>query len=368
MKVLTIGSAMRDVFLCHKQLPVKHLNAYGKKECFLVLQEGSKIEIDSIQYYTGGGATNTAVSFARLGFVASAFYKIGNDYEGNTISAFLMDEKIDTKLTVYDSHIKTGVSFIIPCPSGDRTVLICRGANNMLKEHEIPLDAFNMYDVLHVTSLNGPTAAYLPLIMSHAKKYNIFVASNPGTSQLKENIHSLQASLPFIDILILNAQEVALFAHTLMKKECIKTTKTIKSKKSDKYLPYLLQQPLQHKTMKCWLVDYCLFILNNGPSIVVVTNGAEGVYVATHDTLYFHPSISTDIVSTLGAGDAFASCFVASVLQKKSIEDSLVRGIINSSSILEYLDAKTGLLSTIALESKFLPIGIDKISTYEMKR
>ncbi len=98
-------------------------------------------------------------------------------------------------------------------------------------------------------------------------------------------------------------------------------------------------------------------MLKLGPRIVVVTNGGEGVYVATPDKLYFHPSVSTKIVNTLGAGDAFGSCFVGMIYAGVSIGDAMRRGVLNSASVIAYPDAKTGLLNSEQLQQgqKTLP-------------
>jgi sugar/nucleoside kinase (ribokinase family) len=80
-----------------------------------------------------------------------------------------------------------------------------------------------------------------------------------------------------------------------------------------------------------------------------VTDGKHGVYVATKDMLYFHPAAQVKSVNTLGAGDAFGSCFVASILQGKKLEDAIRCGIINAGSVIMHHGAKTGLLSLTEL-------------------
>ncbi|GAI85852.1 unnamed protein product, partial [marine sediment metagenome] len=106
-------------------------------------------------------------------------------------------------------------------------------------------------------------------------------------------------------------------------------------------------------------------ILKQGTKIVAVTNGADGVYVAHKNNIYYHPSIKPkNLVSTLGAGDAFGSCFVAQLAQDKSIEDAIRSGILNSSSVLEHLDAKTGLLSKRESEEKLKQINTDLLQTF----
>ena len=92
--------------------------------------------------------------------------------------------------------------------------------------------------------------------------------------------------------------------------------------------------------------------MERGPQVVAVTNGAEGVYVAQGDTIYFHPSLPSDVVCTVGAGDAFGSCFVASLLQEKSVPESLIRGSLNAASVITHIGAKMGLLNSGELEKR----------------
>jgi sugar/nucleoside kinase (ribokinase family) len=130
--------------------------------------------------------------------------------------------------------------------------------------------------------------------------------------------------------------------------------------------PELLSNPLQHEQYSCSLQDYCKMILSKGPSIVVVTNGAEGVYVATRNTLYFHQSLPVKPVSTLGAGDAFGSTFVASLYHGKSIEEALVSGISNSCSVIQHIGAQTGLLAQKDLNTKLTEIELGGIQKFDL--
>lgn len=332
MKIMTIGSAMRDIFIQHQNIETKKFEHNGAQECFVLLREGAKIEVDAIEYYTGGGATNSAISLSRLGFDVTTFCKVGNDNQANAITQELTQEKINTDLIIQHKKISTGSSFIIPCPSGNRTVLIYRGANITIEKKDIPFEQIKKMDQLYITSLSQKTSDLLLPITDFAKQQNIPVATNPGTSQLESGAPILKKCLANIDILILNAYEAS-----------------------------LLGCSLHGNKNNCSREDYFKYVLDKGPRIAVVTDGANGVYVATQESTYFHPSIPTNVVSTLGAGDAFASCFVASILERRSITESLVRGIINSSSVIQYLDAKTGLLDSQELADRFTQIGINKI-------
>ena len=60
--IITIGSATRDIFMKSEQFKIVEDKSFatGQGECFAL---GSKIEIKDIVFASGGGGTNTAVTF-----------------------------------------------------------------------------------------------------------------------------------------------------------------------------------------------------------------------------------------------------------------------------------------------------------------
>jgi fructose-1-phosphate kinase PfkB-like protein len=108
--------------------------------------------------------------------------------------------------------------------------------------------------------------------------------------------------------------------------------------------PYLLASSIAWQDQHFSMRKFFQAVLAMGPSIVVVTNGQNGVYVATSEQILFHPSLSINAVNSVGAGDAFGSTFIASLATGNSKEDALRLGIINSASVLQKVGAKTGLL------------------------
>lgn len=353
MKLMTIGGATTDIFIQNTQVSQLSFSIECEERSFLLFEEGHKITIDKLNFHTGGGATNTAVSFKRLGFNVATFLKTGNDKPSEFILQRLIETGIDTAyIKTSDAYI-SGHSFIFPCKNGDRTVLAYRGANDHLLPEEIPpqLSDFNAY----ITSLSGESAKLL-LPMTHMlKEHNRTVAVNPGKHQLTHDTNNVYDSLATIDIFIVNATEAACFMRTMMGRDTEFHEKVLqtKSRTPDTTAPKLLQAPIAYQNM---LLDAHLFfkeLLARGPKIIVVTNGAEGVYVASKEGIIFHPSLPTHVVNTLGAGDAFGSCFVAKYLESKTTKEAMLYGIINAASVLTFLDAKSGLLTADELERRY---------------
>ncbi len=355
MKLLTIGGATHDMYLINNTFQTIELQNMP----YIILQADSKIEIEKIVSAIGGGATNCAVSFKRLGFDVSIVCQIGNDDAGKMITKQLAAEHINTEFVVTSATGQTGISCIIPAPHGKRTILAYRGVNATLKEQQLPLDRLKEFDQLYVTSLSGESSQLLLPIAQKAHELKIPLATNPGGSQLAagEGAAILYKSLRFLTVLILNAQEAEQFMHTLPKK-ALSSAQLINK---EKIMPELLgsNQPATFD-----LVSYFATILSLGPAIVVVTNGAEGVYVATKNTIIFHPSFPITVTNTVGAGDSFGSCFVASLALKKSIEQALINGMLNSASVISHANAQEGLLTVNELEKRAAKVGMQQIKKF----
>ena len=77
--VITIGSATRDIFLKSKSFEIVKKEGSEQYEC---IPFGQKVNVEEIEYASGGGGTNAAVTFARHGFRTACASVIGNDRTG----------------------------------------------------------------------------------------------------------------------------------------------------------------------------------------------------------------------------------------------------------------------------------------------
>ena len=71
-------------------------------EKYLLLEEGKKLEIKKPIIESGGGATNTAAGFSRLGLKTGIITKIGKDNTGSLIKKSLIDEGVNINLISED--------------------------------------------------------------------------------------------------------------------------------------------------------------------------------------------------------------------------------------------------------------------------
>ncbi|MFC1870768.1 carbohydrate kinase family protein [Candidatus Dependentiae bacterium] len=359
-KVLTIGSAVHDLFISYERPYYMEFEEDGQEINYILLEEGRKLEITKLHYATGGGALNSASCFTRLELPSTPCCKVGTDSYGAFIIEKIAEHGIDTSAIAHTDERKTGSSYILPSPTGNSSILVDRGANLTLSKENIPVESFSDYDQIYVTSLSRDTSELLPYITQQAKKAGIPVATNPGTSQLTANVSTLIESLPNIDILILNTVEASLLAESFFG-----TDKKKNTAKPNYELPDLLATPIARGDIIFTLQDYFKKIHEYGPSIAVVTNGEDGVYVSHGDYIYFHPGLPIEVESTVGAGDAFGATFVSQLLKEKSLDDAIRAGVINSAAALEQLDATSGLLDQTELDELVAEIDQNGVKKYD---
>lgn len=371
MKILTIGGATQDIFIQYGGSDSIEMVTHGFTHCFLLLEEGQKIEVDALAYYVGGGAANAAVSFARLGFDASIFCKVGNDNAAHTIKQQLQHEKVNTSAICLSSCNQTATSFVIQSKGGERTIFAYRGATTRLQPEELPLELIAQSDLLYITSLSNQSSHALPTIVEHAHKAGVRIATNPGTSQLGEGAAELCASLEGIELLIMNFSEAKLFISSLIKlsagyKKSMTDTQPLNQQPVDVATPYLVNQAVAHENLFFSIQNFFKEMLTMGPKVVIITNDKNGVYVAHGNHILYHPALPVELVNTVGAGDAFGSAFSASYFKGLPIEDALRNGIINSASVLSALGAQTGLLSFAELEKQRLQLPLNLVQRLQL--
>ncbi len=340
LKALTIGGATIDTIIDYEEMFTMDMRKKESTQSYMLLEEGAKIEVKEHNSFTGGGATNAAVSLRKQSIDVSFFGKIGKDIAGQKILDELKSFDIDVSNVRYSNTYGTSTSYVIPSLNGDRTIFAYRGANKDILTDDLPSHAIKDSDFIYITSLSKSSAARLPEIVSIAAKNNVKVAINPGSSQLNIGESFIKDSMFGLDIMVMNYQEANKLMLSLLStddSEVVGFRKDI-----DGSLLESSSGILQDSSFR--LKDFFELCLNLGPRIVVVTDGENGVYAATKENLYHAKAIHIDnVVNTLGAGDAFSSTFCANIYKGSEIKDALKSALINSSNVIQYPDAKTGL-------------------------
>jgi len=291
--VVTFGSATVDVFV-NTEVAEKH--------GFMYYPIGEKILIKDLKFDIGGAGTNTAVAFARLGFKTGCISELGGDENGKKISDLLNKEKVSFLGKTVKNEL-SGYSVILDSRGGERTILTYKGAGD-----EISLGDIKKFKTkwLYLSSLLGMSFETQKKLAKILKKRGVKIAFNPSAYLIKkENLDSL---LKICDIIILNKEEAQMLAG-----------------KKDNLLENL------HK-------------LISKQGIVVITDKDKMITCYDGHNRHFLIPNKVKVVERTGAGDAFASGFVAGQIAKKSIKYSLRLGLAESESVIKYFGAKNRLL------------------------
>ena len=314
-EVIAIGSATQDVFLNIDQTQIVRWEDKQASRAFLALDYGAKIPVDSLMIDTGGGATNTATSFARMGMKTAALSKVGQDRPGREVAQRLAQEKVDTSLLIYSEQHHTGFSVIITGFTGDRTILVHRGASTQLTEQEIPWDILAQSQWLYIGSMAGAAASLFKKLAMFGGQHGVKVGVNPGSTQLREGLESLREAFQYTSAIFLNKREAY----------------RITGVQPDR-------GPADEREMLRLLCEV-------GCNNVIITAGAEGSEGYDGHAHYTIPAYRTEVVSPVGAGDAFAAACIVGLHHGLPLNEAMRIGAANAASVVSKFGAKEGILT-----------------------
>ena len=87
--------------------------------------------------------------------------------------------------------------------------------------------------------------------------------------------------------------------------------------------------------------------------VVIITDGKHGVYAYDGKKYYRCPEFPAKVVSTLGAGDALSSTFMAALdYTNWNIEKSLMLASVNAASVVSNFGAQEGFLTFEEMEKQ----------------
>lgn len=320
--LISIGDCVIDACLqIHEESVHCHLN---EKDCELCFRFGDKIPVSDCQFLLGGNGANCAVGFCRLGFKVGLFAEIGDDEFAQKITKTLDLEHVDTSNIIQTPGLPSTFSVIIHFQK-ERTIF----SRHIYRKHDFNLDKAQTKWV-YLTSLGEEWIEPYTKTLEYVEKHDCKLAFSPGSHQLEGDVSILQPFLKRTDVLFVNKEEA----------EKLKGIKSITSIKSIKG---------RNEEIKELLVQ----VQKMGPKVVVITDGLNGSYVQSElGEMYYCSIANSPIVGRTGAGDGYASGFLAATLLGRSIEESMKWGTANAGSVVEKIGAQAGLLSREEIQQK----------------
>ncbi|MBA3758079.1 carbohydrate kinase family protein [Candidatus Saccharibacteria bacterium] len=314
--VLAIGDVVTDAFIkLFDDRAYTFENDHGK---FLAMPFGSKVPFDYAEVIEAvGNAANAAVSFERLGLQSGLISNVGSDQFGRDMIVKLEKEKVDTRFVHVNKDKISNYHYVLWYKE-ERTILIKH------EEYEYKWPRFRETDI--------PKWVYFSSISKNAlDEYHDFVADwlvdnpevklalQPGTYQLEAGVERLKELYARTEVLVLNREEAV---------------QVTKGNYDD-------------------IHDLISRLHSYGPKIICVTDGPAGAYASDGENRYKMPPYPDPAppFERTGAGDAFASTFVAALIKGNTIEGALQWAPINSMNVVQNTGAQKGLLKEDELEA-----------------
>lgn len=308
-EVLCVGDIVTDAFiLLEEDQAVTYENEQGK---WLAMKFGTKLPFKSVDVIKAvGNASNAAVAFARLGIDTGFATNVGGDQDGRDMIAALHKENVDTRLVHINPGKKSNYHYGLRYKE-ERTLLIKHEEYKYQWPH---LRVDEMPRWIYFSSISRNALPYHDQISDWLElNPDVKLAFQPGTFQMEAGAERLRRLYQRTEVLILNREEAVTVGggdyhdvHNLIDK---------------------------------------LHAL--GPRIVIVTDGPAGAYASDGTKrikMPLYPDPAPPVERT-GAGDAFASTFVAALVKGNTLEGALQWAPINSMSVVQQVGAQAGLLS-----------------------
>ena len=234
------------------------------------------------QTFPGGKGANQAVAIARLEAPVTLIGRVGADAFGAELLASAGQAGVDTGHILRDKQAATGVALITVEDAGQNTIVVALGANGRVSPAQVQSSAAVIQEAsLLVMQLECPLDAVTEAARL-ARLAGVRVLLNPAPAA------PLPAELlKQVDILAPNQSELAALQ------------------------PGLPVSEAAHRLQAL------------GVPVVLVTLGADGVYMLAGDEETSLPAFKVEAVDTVAAGDAFIGAFAVALAEGKPLHEAV---------------------------------------------
>ena len=240
----------------------------------------------------GGAPCNVLAMLQKLGWHSAFVGKVGKDMFGRQLRAAAEEAGICMDYLVEDPRVHTTLAFVKTFPNGDRDFSFYRdpGADMMLREDELPLEALKSCRIFHFGTLSmthEEVRFATKKAVGLAKKSGALISFDPNLRpplwfDLEEAREQIAWGLSRCDIL----------------------------KIADNELEFMTGETDFDRGAALLKAQYPNIRLLN------VTAGAEGSYCYSGEKKVFVPSFRLGgTIETTGAGDTFCACVLGFVLE-----------------------------------------------------
>jgi len=312
-QVLAVGDIVTDAFI---KLDEDYAHSYTDDKGYkqLSFELGAKLPYDSVEIIQAVECSpNAAVSMSLLGLEASLMSWLGDDGPGHDMVKYLEARGVGTGELVVERGKKTNYHYVLRY-GGDRTKL------QRFEDYSYEWkDPERRPDWLYLGVLGEKTWPLHEGMLKYLEDHpDIKLAFQPGMYHLMWGAEKMKDFYKRSEVVVLNREEAV----------------TVSGGNHDDIRD---------------LIDKLHAL---GPKIVVITDGPDGANASDGANCFSMPLYPDPAppVDRTGAGDSFASTFVAALIKGKSLEEALRWAPINSMSVVQKVGAQAGLLRERDLE------------------
>ena len=308
-KILGIGSALVDIL---SQIPneqvLQELNLPKGSMTYVnttdIVKIGDHIhQLFGSQRASGGSTANTMCGLARLGGETGFLSKIGKDEVGEFFKKQMMDCNVKPQLLT--TNTPSGRVIAMVTPDGERTFATCLGAAIEMGPDDITPELLDGWDIFYVEGylVANPPLLEKALDTAYAKGMTIAMDMASYNEVQKHRDLVLRLLEDRLDIVFANEQEAQVLTG--------------------------LEDPVEALH---YIAERC--------QIAVVKVGAKGAFIQRGDEVVTIPPIPANVIDTTGAGDLWASGFLAGLVNGEPLQKCGMMGAIVAKNIIEVVGAK----------------------------
>ena len=260
--------------------------------------------------FVGGSPANIAVGIAKRALRAGIITRVADDDHGRFVVNYLAGYGVDTSQIQYDKEgRKTSLAFAERRKDATTIMYRARCADSALSARELSQKYIQSSKILFIS---GTALAQEP---SRSAVHTAVALALSATTCIAMDIDYRPYGWLCEDERAAVLCAVAKKSHILLGTREEFEVMGLKSSLSD---------------------EACADIfLQENAQLVIIKRGKDGSYVFTRDGTKHHtPRVPARLVKPWGAGDAFASALLASLLEDISFEDALVDGAASASLVI----------------------------------
>ena len=303
--MIAIGDTTQDIFLGMSDASVQC--DINDEHCRICFDYADKIAVDTkTDVPAVGNAANHAIGMARLGLRAAVYTVIGDDVQGHLAADIFRENGVDPQYVTFDKKNGTNFSAVINY-QGERTILVYHEP----RDYKLPPLESTAWMYLTSASGDGVDALHQQVGSYLEDNPDVKMAFNPGTHQMHLGKEKLLPLLQHTQALFLNREESA---------------RVLGVETSD-------------------VKELCALYHEIGVKLMIMTDGPDGSYVSDGKTIWFLPIFDGPVIERTGAGDSYGAGFLGATLAGKPINEAMLWGNANSTSVVTKIGAREGLLT-----------------------